>query len=188
MALRTDIVSVDHQAVHRRNPTVQPGDIVTDAINRAVRTAIGTIVGIGDAVDTDSFTLDDGGPLSDIEYEFDDDGSITGDVAIPLRGLESERLYPEDTNTDLLIRRVVGIVQGSGQKFQMSTSIDGLTLILRNSNAGAAGNVATLESGSSLTVTGMAEAIDGPLAVADLIEMEFLTSESHKLFIAWNGA
>ena len=112
--------------------------------------AKGTVTFTGDANPSDGeiVTISDG-TLSQI-YEFDNNATITGDIAVAIGATAAETLA-----------NLIAAINASAQALEAEDTTDpillggDLTLTITNDNRGVAGNVVITETGANVTVTGM---------------------------------
>ncbi|MGH9462012.1 MAG: hypothetical protein ACRD1X_12385 [Vicinamibacteria bacterium] len=117
--------------------------------------ATGTIAVVAGSllVDGDDFTLDDGSNPA-VNFEFDTNDAITGDVALPITGAESENQ----------IAHLVAEAINATANLDISAEVDDETdeVLLTHEVGGSDGNQAILEAvtDAGFTVTGMAGGLD----------------------------
>ncbi len=200
MAIRVDYIDLDFLQTDS-TPPMLPSTAASAALQRMAATAVGTLTGFDLVADGETFDIDDGGGGGAVTFEFDDDGSVgVGNIPIPI----GKRLKDLMLKGALHAPGVVGTSAGQGENlfkliqitaslinsnvpsknFSATLTEDRAGLILRNVNSGVAGNVPIVET-SALTASGMDGAL-ATLAAVDIIDIDELSSESHKMRVIWD--
>jgi len=189
MALRTAYIDADFAPKHQEFPTVNPDDVLLAEINKAVRTSIGSIAGIPDEVDGETFTLTSG--VTSVIFEVDFDGSVTGtNTPLDFRRLGDSAgdFHTPGSEAFKKLQITAKAIQASVLPIEASVDSSGQVLILRNVDIGATdGNkTITVSGGSVMVPTGMALAVN-TFTSTNLLHIRPVTNEGHKLMIAWEA-
>lgn len=126
-------------ARRKTGPTKSTGEIIT---------VTGALL-----VDTDNFTLDDGANPA-VNFEFDDDAAITGDVAIAIDGNE--------TAEQIAYKVAEAINDAADLEISAAVKADGTGVDLTHEIGGTDGNQTVLEAvtDAGFTVAGMTGGLD----------------------------
>lgn len=136
-----------------------PDGLVTSAVKAFGSISLAADMTGADLVDTETFTLDDGTNPATV-FEFDSGGGITGDVAVAFTAGDSAATIKA---------AIMAAINGVGAGLGITASDGGgLTILLQNDVAGAAGNVAIADTVASpkFSVVGMQGGVTGSTSFA----------------------